>query len=290
MTAVTTNISAVKPAGGLRAFLRDPMGLFGLTIAVLLIVSAFFAPWIAPYDPAALDVPAKLQGPSAAHWLGTDELGRDVLSRAIWGGRIALTVALVATTLSVLIGGLLGMLAAMGPRWLDYVLTMGFDTVRAYPVIILALAIGPIFGGGMGVLLGLLIATSVPYYARVMRSSVIAQSSAEYVEALRAMGMGRTRIVLRHILPNVIGPILIIASMDIPAYITAEAGISFLGVGVKAPATSWGLMLDQGFRYVGHTPWLVIAGGLPLILATLGFTFLGEALRDAFDPKLRRRG
>ncbi|MCV2873679.1 hypothetical protein OEZ71_15375 [Defluviimonas sp. WL0050] len=119
MTAVNTNISAVKPAGGLRAFLRDPMGLFGLTIAVLLIVSAFFAPWIAPYDPAALDVPAKLQGPSAAHWLGTDELGRDVLSRAIWGGRIALTVALVATTLSVLIGGLLGMLAAMGPRWLD---------------------------------------------------------------------------------------------------------------------------------------------------------------------------
>ncbi|MEZ5760367.1 MAG: ABC transporter permease [Paracoccaceae bacterium] len=290
MTATTSEMTAIRTAAGLRAFLSDPMGLFGLTIAVLLILSALFAPWIAPYDPAALDVPAKLQGPSAAHWLGTDELGRDVLSRAIWGGRIALTVALVATALSVLIGGLLGMLAAMGPRWLDYVLTMGFDTVRAYPVIILALAIGPIFGGGMGVLLGLLVATSVPYYARVMRSSVIAQSSAEYVEALRAMGMGRARIVLRHILPNVIGPILIIASMDIPAYITAEAGISFLGVGVKPPATSWGLMLDQGFRYVGHTPWLVVAGGLPLILATLGFTFLGEALRDAFDPKLRRRG
>lgn len=275
---------------GLRALLRDPMGVFGLALAVLLVLSAVFAPWLATHDPAAIDVAAKLQPPSAAHWLGTDELGRDTFSRALYGGRIALAVALTATCLSVLIGGLLGLVAAMGPRWLDHLLVLIFDTVRSYPVIILALAIGPIFGGGMVVLLGLLIATSIPYYGRVMRSSVIAQSSADYVEALRAMGMGRIRIALRHILPNVIGPILILASMDIPAFIMAEAGISFLGVGVKAPATSWGMILDQGFRFIGHTPWLVIAGGLPLILATLGFTFLGEALRDAFDPKLKRRG
>ncbi|NKB64055.1 MAG: ABC transporter permease subunit [Gammaproteobacteria bacterium] len=158
--------------------------------------------------------------------------------------------------------------------------------MRAYPVIILALAIGPIFGAGMVTLIGLLVATSIPYYARVMRSSILAQTNLDYVEALRAMGAGRTRIVLRHILPNVIGPILIIASMDIPTFIAAEAGLSFLGVGVKPPTSSWGLMLDDGFRFVNHTPWLVFAGGLPLILATLGFTFLGEALRDAFDPKL----
>lgn len=275
---------------GFHAFLRDPMGLFGLALAVLLVLSAVFAPWLATHDPAAIDVAVKLQPPSAAHWLGTDELGRDTWSRALHGGRIALAVALSATFLSVLFGGLLGLVAAMGPRWLDSILTLVFDTVRSYPVIILALAIGPIFGGGMVVLLGLLVATSIPYYGRVMRSSVIAQASADHVEALRAMGMGRIRIALRHILPNVIGPILIIASMDIPAFIMAEAGISFLGVGVKAPATSWGMILDQGFRFIGHTPWLVIAGGLPLILATLGFTFLGEALRDAFDPRLKRRG
>lgn len=275
---------------GLRMLLRDPMGLFGLVLATLLILSAVFAPLLASHDPAAIDVAAKLQPPTAAHWLGTDELGRDTWSRVLYGGRIALAVALSATLLSVLFGGLFGLIAALGPRWLDHLLVLGFDTVRSYPVIILALAIGPIFGGGMMVLMGLLVATSIPYYARIMRSSVIAQASADYVEALRAMGMGRIRIAVRHILPNVIGPILILASMDIPAFIMAESGISFLGVGVKAPATSWGLILDQGFRYISHTPWLVIAGGVPLILATLGFTFLGEAMRDAYDPRLKRRG
>ncbi|MBH1973502.1 MAG: ABC transporter permease [Rhodobacteraceae bacterium] len=275
---------------GFRMLLRDPMGLFGLVLATLLILSAVFAPLLASHDPAAIDVAAKLQPPTAAHWLGTDELGRDTWSRVLYGGRIALAVALSATGLSVLFGGLFGLIAALGPRWLDHLLVLGFDTVRSYPVIILALAIGPIFGGGMVVLMGLLVATSIPYYARIMRSSVIAQASADYVEALRAMGMGRIRIAVRHILPNVIGPILILASMDIPAFIMAESGISFLGVGVKAPATSWGLILDQGFRYISHTPWLVIAGGVPLILATLGFTFLGEAMRDAYDPRLKRRG
>lgn len=281
---------ATRLKRGLKPLIGDPMGLFGLALALLLIASALLAPWIAPYAPAAIDVPSKLQAPSALHWLGTDQLGRDVLSRALWGGRVALAVSLTSITLSVLIGAMLGMIAAMGPRWLDYTLTLGFDTVRAYPVIILGMAIVPIFGGGMVTLVGLLVVTSIPYYARVMRSSVLAQSSADYVEALRAMGMGRVRITLRHILPNVAGPILIIASMDIPAYIIAESGLSFLGVGVKPPNTSWGIMLDEGFQYVSHTPWLVIAGGLPLVLATLGFTFLGEALRDAYDPKLRRRG
>ncbi|UWQ79868.1 ABC transporter permease [Leisingera sp. S132] len=276
--------------GGFHKLMGDPMGLLGLGLAVLLILSAVLAPWIAPYGPNAMDIPSKLQGPSAAHWLGTDQLGRDVLSRALYGGRIALSVALVSTALSVIIGGILGMAAAMGPRWLDYLLTLGFDTVRAYPVIILALAIVPIFGGGMVVLVGLLVATSVPYYGRIMRASVLAQANAEYVEALRAMGAGRVRIVARHILPNVIGPVLIVASMDIPAFIAAEAGLSFLGVGVKPPASSWGLMLQDGFDFVGHTPWLVVAGGIPLVLATLGFTFLGEALRDAFDPKLVGKG
>lgn len=275
---------------GFRVLLRDPMGLFGLVLAAVLILSALFAPLLASHDPAAIDVAVKLQPPSAAHWLGTDEIGRDTWSRVLYGGRVALAVALSATFLSVVFGGLLGLIAALGPRWLDQGLTLLFDTVRSYPVIILALAIGPIFGGGMVVLMGLLVATSVPYYGRIMRTSVIAEASSDYVEALRAMGMGRIRIALRHILPNVIGPILILASMDIPGFIMAEAGISFLGVGVKAPDTSWGMILDQGFRYIGHTPWLVIAGGAPLILATLGFTFLGEALRDAYDPRLKRRG
>jgi len=273
---------------GVRRLMLDPMGTIGLTIVVLLILSAVFAGWLAPYDPAAINVPAKLQPPSWEHWLGTDQLGRDVLSRALYGGQIALGVALISTGLALVIGMALGLLAGFGPRWLDNIITLSFDTVRAYPVIILALAVGPLFGAGMVTVVGILVATSVPYYGRIFRTSVIAAAKAEYVEALKAMGMRRTRIVVRHMLPNIIGPILILASMDIPTFIAAEAGLSFLGVGVKPPTSSWGLILDDGYKFIRQTPWLVIAGSVPLILATLGFTFLGEALRDVFDPKLRR--
>ncbi len=273
---------------GLKRLCLDPMGAVGLTLVALLILSAVFAGWLAPYDPAAIDVPAKLQPPSWEHWLGTDQLGRDVLSRALYGGQIALGVALVSTGLALAIGMVFGLLAGFGPRWLDNIITLAFDTVRAYPVIILALAVGPLFGAGMVTVVGILVATSVPYYGRIFRTSVIAAAKAEYVEALKAMGMRRTRIVVRHMLPNIIGPILILASMDIPTFIAAEAGLSFLGVGVKPPTSSWGLILDDGYKFIRQTPWLVIAGSVPLILATLGFTFLGEALRDVFDPKLRR--
>ena len=289
------SVSGHHLASGNRAFLdgfarllRNPMGAFGFVLVTLLILSAVFANVLAPFDPAAINVPAKLQAPSATHWLGTDQLGRDVFSRALFGGRIALSVALISTALAVGFGILLGMIAGFGPKWLDSPIVLAFDTVRAYPVIILALAVGPIFGAGINTVIGILVATSVPYYGRIVRTSVISASKADYVEALKAMGMGRVRIVIRHILPNIIGPILILASMDIPTYIAAEAGLSFLGVGVKPPQSSWGLILDDGYKFIRQTYWLVIAGALPLITATLGFTFLGEALRDTFDPKLRK--
>jgi peptide/nickel transport system permease protein len=290
MSTMETPVAPNRPAalGGFMRLMSDPMGAIGVILVTLLVLSALFAPVLAPYDPAAIDVPSKLQAPSAAHWLGTDQLGRDVLSRALFGGRIALSVALISTGLALAIGVLLGMVAGFGPKWLDNPIVLAFDTVRAYPVIILALAVGPIFGAGLNTVIGILVVTSVPYYGRIVRTSVISASKADYVEALQAMGMGRVRIVLRHILPNIIGPILILASMDIPGYIAAEAGLSFLGVGVKAPQSSWGLILDDGYKFIRQTYWLVIAGAVPLIAATLGFTFLGEALRDTFDPKLRK--
>lgn len=273
---------------GFARLMSDPMGALGVVLVTLLVLSAIFAGVLAPFDPASIDVPNRLQGPSATHWLGTDQLGRDVLSRALFGGRIALTVALVSTALSVAIGAILGMVAGFGPRWLDNFIVLAFDTVRAYPVIILALAVGPIFGAGLKTVVGILVVTSVPYYGRIVRTSVISASKADYVEALMAMGMSRVRIVAHHILPNITGPILILASMDIPVYIAAEAGLSFLGVGVKPPQSSWGLILEDGYKFIRQTYWLVIAGATPLIVATLGFTFLGEALRDTFDPKLRK--
>ena len=290
MSVSNTNTATRRSAIG-DGFLRlmsDPMGAIGVVLVTLLILSAVFAGVLSPFDPAQINVPIKLRPPSWEHWLGTDQLGRDVLSRALYGGRIALSVALISTALSVGIGVILGMVAGFGPKWLDNLIVLAFDTVRAYPVIILALAVGPIFGAGLKTVIGILVVTSIPYYGRIVRTSVISASKADYVEALRAMGMSRVRIVARHILPNIIGPILILASMDIPVYIAAEAGLSFLGVGVKPPDSSWGLILDDGYKFIRQTYWLVIAGSVPLITATLGFTFLGEALRDTFDPKLRK--
>lgn len=290
MSVSDINTAARRSAigNGVLRLMSDPMGAIGVVLVTLLILSAVFAGVLSPFDPAQINVPIKLQPPSWDHWLGTDQLGRDVLSRALYGGRIALSVALISTALSVGIGVILGMVAGFGPKWLDNPIVLAFDTVRAYPVIILALAVGPIFGAGLKTVIGILVVTSVPYYGRIVRTSVISASKADYVEALRAMGMSRVRIVARHILPNIIGPILILASMDIPVYIAAEAGLSFLGVGVKPPESSWGLILDDGYKFIRQTYWLVIAGSVPLITATLGFTFLGEALRDTFDPKLRK--
>ena len=283
-----TSATKRKLPEGVRNLLADPMGMFGLVLVLSLVFLSVFANVIAPYDPAKIDVPSKFLPPSWDHLLGTDELGRDVFSRALYGGRVALKVALIATFVALGIGTMLGFLAAYGPKWLDNTIILVLDTVRAYPTIILALAVGPMFGAGIWTVVGILIATSVPYYGRIVRTAALSVMQSEYIDAERAMGANGFRVTCIHILPNIIGPMLILASMDIPVIITAEAGLSFLGVGIKPPETSWGLMLDQGYRFIGRTPWMVVSAGIPLIIATLGFTFLGEALRDAFDPKIRR--
>lgn len=280
--------STSKWPKGVRNLLSDPMGVFGLVLVLILIFLSVFADVLAPYDPAKINVPGKFQPPNWDHFLGTDELGRDVFSRALYGGRVALKVALITTFAALGIGAALGFMAAYGPRWLDNMIVLFLDTVRAYPTIIFALAVGPMFGAGIWTVIGILIATSVPYYGRIVRTAALSVIQSQYVDAEKAMGANAFRVTIIHMLPNVIGPMLIMASMDIPVVITAEAGLSFLGVGIKPPETSWGLMLDQGYRYINRTPWLVVSAGIPLIIATLGFTFLGEALRDAFDPKFRR--
>jgi len=277
--------SSTHMSNSFKKLLSDPMGLLGLTLVSTLVFLSVFAGLIAPYDPAEIDITQRFETPSWDHLLGTDELGRDVFSRALYGGQTALTVALIATSAALGIGTFLGIIAAYGPKWLDHVIVLVLDTIRAYPVIILALAVGPMFGAGLTTVVAILIFTSVPYYGRVVRTAALSVMQSEYIDAEHAMGASSFRVTFRHVLPNIIGPMLILASMDIPVVIAAEAGLSFLGVGVKPPETSWGLMLDQGYRFINRTPWLVIAAGVPLVIATLGFTFLGEALRDAFDPK-----
>lgn len=269
----------------LRALIRDPMGLMGLILVALFLVMAIAAPILAPYDPLALDVRAKLQAPSLAHWLGTDQLGRDTLSRIVFGARTALTIALTAIGLAGSLGILLGLIAGYGPRWLDAALVLIFDALNSLPMMMFALAIITVLGPGTGTLILVVVLVSIPGYARLIRAQTLSLRSADFIVAEQAIGAGTPRILLHHLLPNVFGPLCIVLSMDIPVVIMLEAGLSYLNLGVKPPTPSWGNILYDGYTAIRTSSTLVIAAGAPLVFATLGFTFLGEGLRDALDPR-----
>ena len=267
---------------------RDPAGAAGFVIVAALVLSAVFADWLVPRDPTALNIPARLSGPSAEHWLGADQLGRDIFSRMVMGGRVALSVALPAVAIALAVGLALGMLAGFGPRWLDALIMLLLDSLRSFPTVMLALAVVALVGPGLTTVVAVVAATSIPTYGRVARTQTLALKSAEFIAAERAMGASMARILAVHIFPNIIGVLAVLAAMDIPTVIALEAGLSFLGLGVKPPTPSWGSLLKDGYGLIRSTPWLIVAGGVPIILATLGFTFLGEALRDIADPRLRR--
>lgn len=271
------------------ALRRDPLGLFGAALVGGFITVALLAPWLAPYDPLKLDVLHKLAGPELAHPAGTDQLGRDTLSRLIWGTRTAFGIALTATGLSGFIGLILGMIAGYGPRWLDGVLVLCFDALSSLPMIMFALAVITVLGPGTGTLILVIVLISVPGYGRLIRAQTLTLRNADFIVAERAMDASASRILLRHMLPNVVGPLIIILSMDVPVVIMLEAGLSYLNLGVRPPTPSWGNMLYDGYTSLRQSPVLVIMAGIPLVLATLGFTFLGEGLRDALDPKLQLR-
>ncbi len=272
----------------LALFVRNRKGMFGLALVLAFFASAIFAPLIAPHDPNRLDIPARMSGPSLEHLAGTDQLGRDTFSRVIYGGRVALEIAAIGVSVSLVIGLVLGMIAGYGPRWLDNALLLVFDTVRSFPTIIMALAVVTLTGPSLGMVMVIIVIISIPGFARLARTSTLALRNAEFIVAERSLGAGPVRILWHHVLPNVVGPLLILAAMDVPVVVTIEAGLSFLGLGVLPPTASWGSILNEGYLVIRDTPWPIIAGGVPLVLTTLGFTFLGEALRDVFDPRLRR--
>lgn len=267
---------------------KDPMGLIGFTIVTCFVIIAILADFIAPFDPNKIDILNKLQGPSANHFFGTDQLGRDTLSRLIHGTQIALLVAGISIGLAVLIGSILGTIAGYGPNWLDFSIMLLFDMVRSYPVIMFALAVVVLFGPSLTTVMAIIVATSFPTYGRLMRTQTQSLRQAEYILSAQALGVSTHKILLKHILPNTIGPILIVASMDVPFVIALEAGLSFLGLGVRPPTPSWGSILNDGYTYIRNSKWLLLSAGAPLILVTIGFTFLGEQLRDIFDPKINR--
>jgi peptide/nickel transport system permease protein len=269
-------------------FLRNPMGVLGLTLVLLIVISAVFAPLFATHNPFTMDIANRLAGPSFDNFLGTDQLGRDTYTRVLYGGRVALQVAAIGVSVSLVVGLTLGMIAGYGPLWLDNMLLLLFDAIRSFPTIVLALAAVALLGPSLSLVMTIVIITSIPGYARLARTSTLSLKNTEFILAEQSLGASMKRVLAIHIMPNVVGPLLILAAMDVPVVVTIEAGLSFLGLGVQPPTASWGTILNEGYLIIRTTPWIVIAGGIPLILTTLGFTFLGESLRDVFDPRLRK--
>jgi peptide/nickel transport system permease protein len=269
--------------------MREPLGIFGFGLVLLVVLAVVFAPLLTHYNPAGIAISNRFLPPGADHWLGADQLGRDLFTRMLYGGRAALLVALSSTALSLLVGVLLGLVAGYGPQAVDGTLIVLLDTVKSFPTAMLALAFVSLFGPSVQAIIIIVVLVNAPGYARIVRTQTLALKTSEFIMAERAMGAGIIRILYSHIFPNVIGPVLILASMDIPVVIGIEAGMSFLGLGMPPSVPSWGSILNDGFAYIRESPWPAVAGGLPIIIATLGFTFLGEALRDIFDPRSKSK-
>ena len=283
------------PAGGgtltrlgrlIREVTRRPAGLFGLLVVCLLFVVVVAAPVVAPYSPYDQSIVERLQGPSLKHLLGTDELGRDLLSRVIFGARIALGVAIPAVLIAMFVGMLTGLISGYMGRSVDQVAIVGMDAIQAFPAVILALALLAVLGPSLRNVVIVIGVALAPGYARVVRAMTRAAKQNQYVEAEVSLGAGTTRIAVHHLLPNIAAPLFILIAMDIPSAIAIEAGLAFLGLGVPPPSPSWGALLSDGFRYVLISPWAIIAASAALMLTTLGFAMLGETLRDVLDPKL----
>ncbi|WP_439814048.1 ABC transporter permease [Zavarzinia sp. CC-PAN008] len=291
----SATVSADSPPGSgrgrriLRRVLAQPMGRIGAALVALVVILAIFGPWLTPYNPIAIRAPDRFAAPSLEHWLGADQLGRDVLSRIIAGTRTAMTVAVAGIGMALVAGLVLGLLAGYGPRFLDLGLMLACDAVISLPMILFALAVVTLYGPSLQTILIVVAVFMTPAYFRVVRSQTLVLKRSEYVLAARAMGASPLRVVLRHVLPNMAGPLLVLVAMDVPAVIAVESGLSFLGQGVRPPTPSWGGIINDGYSFIGEAPHIVAAAGLPVILATIGFTLLGEALRDALDPRVRGR-
>jgi peptide/nickel transport system permease protein len=267
---------------------RRPLGALGAGVIVLMFVVAVLAPAIAPYDPLATDFGAMLQAPSARHWLGTDTFGRDVLSRLIYGSRTALLVGFGASVLGATLGAVLGVASAYFGGRVDLYLQRVMDIFLSFPLIILALALVAILGNSIPNLITAIMIPMIPRCALVIRSSALSIREMPYVDAARAAGFGHARIILRHMLPNVMAPYLVMLTAFLGQAILLEASLSFLGLGVQEPIAAWGLMLRGGAAEFAETaPWMALFPGLAISLAVFAFNLFGDSLRDALDPRLR---
>jgi peptide/nickel transport system permease protein len=283
MSSMAFGLRARKRGGRLRPAWRQPLAIAGSVIAVVWLVVAIFAPLIAPYDPLAQAFPAS-QSPSSAHLFGTDELGRDVLSRVIYGSRVSVPIALLLVTFAALIGGLVGGLAGYFRGILDGLSMRMVDLVFAFPPIILAMVVAAVLGRGLRNAALAIIVVAWPSYARVVRGLVLSVGDSEYVQSARLLGSSARRTLFRDVLPNVAGPVLVLATLDLANAILLLSGLSFLGLGAQPPQAEWGSMVATGAQYFQWW-WIGTFPGLAIFTAVLAFNFLGDSLRDFFDPQ-----
>jgi peptide/nickel transport system permease protein len=284
-------IEQEKPRGywedTLRQLLRHRVGMLGVIIVAVLIVMGVFGPYIAPYDPNAIDAQARFAPPSLGHWLGTDDFGRDTLSRIMFGARISLQVGVIAVGIAATVGSLLGLVAGYGGRLVDEVIMRAMDVLFAFPAILLAIAILAALGKGISNAMIAIGVVYIPIFARIARSAVLTIREEEFIEAAISCGARDGRILFKHILPNAMAPLIVETTLSLAFAILAEAALSFFGLGVQPPDASWGRMLSEGRGYFQQSVWMALFPGLAIMLTVMGFNFLGDGLRDAMDPSLR---
>jgi peptide/nickel transport system permease protein len=270
--------------------LREPLNVLAIAILALFAACAILAPLIAPYDPLAQTLGSRLQPPSPEHWLGTDQLGRDMLSRLLYGARISLVIGVVVVALAGLFGTFVGLVAGYAGGLTDEGLMRLTEVFLAFPPLILAMAIAGALGPSLTNAIIAIAAVTWAVYARLARGQILALRRREYVEAARSIGASPTRIIVRHLLPNAIAPLMIQASFDMGAAIIAAAGLSFIGFGAQPPTPEWGVMISEGRNFISTQPWLSLFPGLAILFAVGAFNILGDGLRDVLDPRLRRAG
>ena len=281
------------PARGLRLVARAPILANPLNIVAFALIAVFaacalLAPLLAPYDPLLQDLASRLRPPSSEHWLGTDSLGRDIASRILYGARISLIIGVVVVSVAGVVGTAIGLVAGYAGGLVDEALMRLTEVFLAFPALILAMAIAGALGPSLTNAIIAIAAVTWAVYARLVRGQILSLRRREFVEAARAMGATRTRIVVRHLLPNAVAPIMIQASFDLGSSIIAAAGLSFIGFGAQPPTPEWGVMISEGRNYISTQPWLSLFPGLAILLAVGSFNLLGDGLRDAFDPRLSR--
>jgi peptide/nickel transport system permease protein len=288
---VDLRLDDTKQMSGVRRFFKvffsRGVVVFGIIIVLLFIIAAVFAPWLAPYDPAKIDMNNILLQPSKAHWLGTDALGRDTLSRTIYGTQTSLLIGFFVVILGALVGMTLGLIAGYFGGWTYAIVMRLIDTLMAFPMLILALLVASLLGGGLRNIIMALAFAMIPAYARLMCGQVISVKENDYILAGRSMGASHMRLMFRHLAPNCFPPMIVMMTMMLGTTILAEAGLSFIGIGVQPPTATWGNMVNDGRQYLLTNPLLSFAPGLAIMLVVYAFNMIGDGLRDALDPQLR---